>query len=93
VGPGEEVAFRVDVNKYNDTATLTVGYYNIFNEKELKEMNVTVTMREEAAPPTAKAEEWPIERWVIVSGVIVFLAVAAMMIYKMMKKTKLEATT
>jgi hypothetical protein len=93
VGPGEEVAFRVDVNKYNDTATLTVGYYNIFNEKELKEMNVTVTMREEVAPPTTKAEEWPIERWVIVSGVIVFLAVAAMMIYKMMKKTKLEATT
>ncbi|MGB9778081.1 MAG: hypothetical protein ACPLW8_01640 [Candidatus Bathyarchaeales archaeon] len=93
VGPGEEVAFRVDINKYNSTALLTMRYYNIFNERESKEMNVTVTMREEAAPPTTKAEEWPIERWIIVAGVIVFLAVATVMIYKMMKKTRLEAAT
>lgn len=89
IGPGEEVAFRVDINRYNETAVLTVRYYNIFNEKESKEMNVVVTKREEAAPPTAKEEEWPVERWVIVAGVIIFLAVAALLIYRMMKRTRI----
>ncbi len=88
VGPGEEVVFRVDIDRYNETAILTVQYYNIFNEKESKEMGITVTKRTEIAIPTAKEEEWPIERWVIVAGVIVFMAVAILLIYRMMKKTK-----
>jgi hypothetical protein len=92
IGPGEEAAFRVDIGRYNNTALLTVSYYNIFNEREVKEMNVGITLREEAVPPTAQAEEWPIERWVIVAGVIIFLVIATTMIYRMMKKTKLEAT-
>ncbi|MBX5321691.1 MAG: hypothetical protein QHH12_07455 [Candidatus Bathyarchaeota archaeon] len=91
VGPGEEVAFRVDVDKYNATALLTMKYYNIFNERESKEMNVSIALREEAAPPITH-EEWTIERWIIVAGVIVFLAIAAVMIYRMLKKTRLEAT-
>ena len=88
IDPGSEVAFRVDINKYNDTALLTVRYYNIFNEKDSKEVNVSITLQEEAAPPPTQGEEWPIERWVIVAGVIVFLAIATVMIYKMMKKSK-----
>lgn len=91
VGAGEEVAFRVDIDKYNDTAMLTVKYYNIFNERESKDMHVSIVLREEVAPPITH-EEWPIERWVIVAGVIVFLAMATVMIYRMMKKTRLEAT-
>lgn len=90
IGPGEEVAFRVDIDKYNGTALLTVKYYNIFNEMESKDMNVNIILREEVAPPTTH-EEWPIERWIIVAGVIVFLAIATVMIYRMMKKTRLEA--
>jgi len=88
IDPGSEVAFRVDINKYNDTALLTVRYYNVFNEKDSKEVNVSITLQEEATPPPIQAEEWPIERWVIVAGVIVFLAIATVMIYKMMKKSK-----
>ena len=89
VGPGEEVAFRVDINKYNATALLTVRYYNIFNEIELKETCITITRREEAAPQTAKTQELPIEKWVIVAGVMAFLIAAALLIYRMMKKTKI----
>jgi hypothetical protein len=88
IGPGEEVAFRVDINKYNETAVLTVRYYNIFNEINTKEMAITITKRQEAATTTAKEEGWPIERWIITAGVIVFLAVAALLIYRMMKKTR-----
>ncbi|MEM3703569.1 MAG: hypothetical protein QXX79_04010 [Candidatus Bathyarchaeia archaeon] len=91
VEPGAEVAFRVDIDKYNSTALLTVRYYNIFNERESKEMGVSITLREEAVPPPVQAEEWLIERWVIVVGVIVFLAISTMMIYKMMKKSRLAA--
>lgn len=90
IGPGEEVAFRVDIDEYNGTALLTVKYYNIFNEMESKDMNVSIILREEVAPPTTH-EEWPIERWIIVAGVIVFLVIATVMIYRMMKKTRLEA--
>jgi hypothetical protein len=88
VGPGEEVAFRVDINKYGENAVLTVRYYNIFNEVNTKETAITITKRQEAAPTTAKEEGWPIERWIITAGVIVFLAVAALLIYRMMKKTR-----
>jgi len=88
IDPGSEVAFRVDINKYNNSALLTVRYYNVFNEKDSKEVNVSITLQEEAAPPPTQAEEWPIERWVIVAGVIVFLAISTVMIYKMMKKSK-----
>ncbi|MDW8040408.1 MAG: hypothetical protein RMJ03_03155 [Nitrososphaerota archaeon] len=89
IGPGEEVAFRVDINKYNNVAILTVRYYNIFNERETKEMEIAIVKREEAAPPTAKEGEGLIERWIIVAGVIVFLAVSTMLIYRMMKKTRI----
>ncbi|MEM1536303.1 MAG: hypothetical protein QXT10_03675 [Candidatus Bathyarchaeia archaeon] len=89
VGPGEEIAFRVDIGKYGETAVLAVRYYNVFNEKESKEMSINITRREEAAPPTAKEEGLPIERWVIVTGVIIFLIVSALLIYRMMKKTKI----
>ncbi|MEM2103970.1 MAG: hypothetical protein QW717_03665 [Candidatus Bathyarchaeia archaeon] len=89
VEPGGEVAFRVDLIGYGETAVLTVKYYNIFNERELKESRVNVVRQEEAVTPPAKPEEWPFERWVIVAGVIVFLAIATFMIYKMMKKSRL----
>jgi hypothetical protein len=93
IGPGEEVAFRVDIDNYNETAVLTVRYYNIFNEINTNEMTITIIKREEAAPITAKEEGWPIERWVITAGVMVFLAVAALLIYRMMKKTRVLEST
>ncbi|MEM2281525.1 MAG: hypothetical protein QXZ68_06010, partial [Candidatus Bathyarchaeia archaeon] len=89
VGPGEEVAFRVDISKYNGTAVLTVRYYNVFNEIETRETSITITKREEVMPPKAEEEAWFVERWVIVAGVIVFLAVSTVLIYRMMKKTRI----
>jgi hypothetical protein len=88
IDPGSEIAFRVDIDKYNDTALLTIKYLNVFNEQEKKETTVSITLQEETAPPPTQTEQWPIERWIIVAGVIVFLAAATLMIYKMMKKTR-----
>ncbi|MEM3752804.1 MAG: hypothetical protein QXM65_07670 [Candidatus Bathyarchaeia archaeon] len=89
IEPGSEIAFRVDINKYSDSAVLTVRYYDIFNKLETKETNIPVTLQE-VAPPTVKGEEFPIERWIIVAGVIIFLAVAAVLINRTVKKSKLE---
>jgi hypothetical protein len=59
-----------------------------FQRNKHKRNAITITKRQEAAPTTAKEEGWPIERWIITAGVIVFLAVAALLIYRMMKKTR-----
>lgn len=90
VDPGSEVSFRVDINKYESSAILRVKYYDVFNELNSKQMNVSVTLQEAPAPPQPQAEQFPIERWVIVAGVLVFLAVASILIYRMAKKTKVE---
>jgi len=88
IDPGSEIAFRVDIDKYNGTALLTIKYLNVFNEQETKETSVSITLQEETAPPPTQTEQGPIERWIIVAGVIVFLAAATLMIYRMMKKTR-----
>lgn len=88
VEPGSEIAFRVDINKYGESGVLTVRYYDIFNKLESKATNVTITLQE-VAPPTVQGEEFPVERWIIVAGVIVFLAVATVIIYRTVKKSKL----
>ncbi|MEM3442194.1 MAG: hypothetical protein QXV09_07930, partial [Candidatus Bathyarchaeia archaeon] len=93
VDPGSEVAFRLDVSKYNESAVLTVKYYNMFNELESKGMNVSIALQEETETPSTQQEQLPIERWIIVVGVIVFLAVATVLIYKMMKKSKIPNET
>lgn len=90
VDPGSEIAFRIDINKYNETAVLTLKYLNAFNEEETKEINVSITLQEETPSTTPETEQWPLERWIIVAGVIVFLAVSTLIIYRMMKKTKLQ---
>ncbi|MEM3695072.1 MAG: hypothetical protein QXJ11_03840 [Candidatus Bathyarchaeia archaeon] len=90
IDPGSEVAFRVDMNKYESAATLTVRYYDVFNKLESKQINVNVTLQEAPAPPPEQAEQFPIERWIIVAGVLVFLAVATVLIYRMARKTKIE---
>ncbi|MEM1539225.1 MAG: hypothetical protein QXW82_07195 [Candidatus Bathyarchaeia archaeon] len=90
VDPGSEVAFRVDLDTYNSSAILTINYYNVFDELESRELPVNVKM-EVPPPPEVKEQPLPIERWIIIAGVIVFLTVAALLIYRMFKKSKLEA--
>ncbi|MBS7649272.1 hypothetical protein KEJ17_06505 [Candidatus Bathyarchaeota archaeon] len=89
VDPGAEVAFRLDINKYGSSAVLTVKYYNALNELESKESSVNVILQEEAVTQPVTTERLPIEIWIIVAGVLAFLAAATIMIYKMMKKSKL----
>ncbi|MEM3601912.1 MAG: hypothetical protein QXN87_04480, partial [Candidatus Bathyarchaeia archaeon] len=88
VDPGSEIAFKVDIDRFNTSAILTVKYYNVFNEVELKKVDVKVQLQEEEAPPTAEKEQPSIERWVIVAGVLIFLAVAIFLIYRIMRKSR-----
>jgi hypothetical protein len=88
VEPGSEIAFRVDINKYSSSAVLAVRYYDVFNKLESKETNITIALQE-VTPPTVEGERFQIERWIIVAGVITFLAVATILIYRTMKKTRL----
>ncbi|MCX8177170.1 MAG: hypothetical protein N3F10_02585 [Candidatus Bathyarchaeota archaeon] len=92
IDPGSEVAFRVDVDRYNATATLKIKYYNVFNELEAIQMPIKVYLKEEAAP-VIKPEQPQVERWIIVAGVLVFLFCAALIIYRMMKKSRNAART
>jgi hypothetical protein len=91
IDPGSEVAFRVDINKYASSAILTVKYYDVFNKLDSKQINVNVTLQEAPVPPQTQAEQFPIERWIIVASVLVFLAVSSVLIYRMAKKTKIES--
>ncbi|MEM3699585.1 MAG: hypothetical protein QXL57_01805 [Candidatus Bathyarchaeia archaeon] len=93
VDPGSEVAFRVDINKYASSAILTVKYYDVFNKLESKQINVNVTLQEALVPPQTPAEQLQIEKWIIVVGVLVFLAVSTVLIYRMAKKTKIESSS
>ncbi|MEM2567727.1 MAG: hypothetical protein QXH20_04550 [Candidatus Bathyarchaeia archaeon] len=90
IDPGSDAVFTVDVGAYAESATLTVRYYNAFDELASKSMNVTITLQE-AAQQQIRGEEFPIERWIIVAGVIIFLAVATALIYRTVKKSKLES--
>ena len=89
IDPGSDAVFTVDVSAYAESAILTVRYYDAFDQLASKTMNVTITLQE-AAPQQVKGEEFPIERWIIVAGVIIFLVVATVLIYRTVKKTKLE---
>ncbi|MDH7476967.1 MAG: hypothetical protein QHH17_01130 [Candidatus Bathyarchaeota archaeon] len=93
IDPGSEVAFRVDINKYASSAILAVKYYDVFNKLDSKQINVNVTLQEAPVPPQTQAEQFPIERWIIVAGVLVFLAVSTVLIYRMAKKTKIESSS
>ena len=89
IDPGSDAVFTVDVGAYAESAILTVRYYDAFDQLATKTMNVTIILQE-ATPQQVKGEEFPIERWIIVAGVIIFLVVATVLIYRTVKKTKLE---
>jgi hypothetical protein len=88
IDPGSDAVFTVDVGAYAESAILTIRYYDAFDQLTSKTINVTVTLQE-AVPPQVKGEEFPIEKWIIVAGVIIFLAMAAILIYRTVKKLKL----
>jgi hypothetical protein len=88
VDPGSEVAFKVDIECFNNSATLTVKYYNVFNEVESKKVDVKVQLQEEEAPPATEKEQPLIERWIIVAGVLIFLAAAIFLIYRITRKSR-----
>ncbi|MEM2105782.1 MAG: hypothetical protein QXV21_04870 [Candidatus Bathyarchaeia archaeon] len=90
IDPGSEVTFRVDINKYESFAILTIRYYDMFNKLDSKQVNINVALQEAPAPSQTQAEQFPIERWIIVAGVLAFLAVSTVLIYRMTKKTKIE---
>ncbi|MEM1540027.1 MAG: hypothetical protein QXJ07_01400 [Candidatus Bathyarchaeia archaeon] len=91
IDPGSDAVFTVDVGAYAESAILTVRYYDAFDELTSKSMNVTITLQE-APQQQIQGEEFPVERWIIVAGVIIFLAVATVLIYRTVKKSRLPAS-
>jgi len=60
---------------------------------ESKQINVTVKLQEETTTKPPQIEQPYLERWIIVAGVIVFMAIAILLIYKMMKKARINNRT
>lgn len=85
VDPGSEIVFKVDVPKYASEGTLTMKYYNIFNELEHREMKVSIELQIEVPVTTPKEEGISLEMWIVIVAVIVFLAIAAFLIYRFLK--------
>ena len=89
VESGSQVAFKVEVPAYNESAILQLSYYNALDELTIEEKPISIMYQaEETAPPPPEQGMPAIERWIIVAAVIVFLFVSALLIYKMMKKTR-----
>ncbi len=85
IGPGSEVAFRIDVSTYNETGVLRIRYYNIFNELDYVEAIVKIILQEETTTAPVQSKGIGIETWIIVVAVTVFLTVSAFLIYRFLK--------
>jgi len=85
VEAGSEVAFRIDVPTYANVGTLRIKYYNIFNELESKEMEISIEKQIEAPVAPPKQEGIPPEMWIVIGAVVAFLAVSAFLIYKFLR--------
>jgi hypothetical protein len=91
VDPGSEIVFRVDVPKYASEGTLTIKYYNIFNELEHREMKVGIEMQIEPGPVTTPKEGGiSLEMWIIIVAVIAFLAIVTLLIYRFLKSRSIN---
>jgi len=85
VETGSEVAFRIDVPTYADVGTLRIKYYNIFNELQSKEMEISIEKQIEVPVAPPKQEGIPPEMWIVIGAVVAFLAVSAFLIYKFLR--------
>lgn len=83
--PGSEIAFKVDVPKYAGEGTLTIKYYNIFNELEHREMKVSIELQSEAPAAAPREEGIGLETWIVIVAVITFLAIVTFLIYRFLK--------
>jgi len=82
---GSEMAFRVEVPKYEERGILRIKYYNIFEEEAYQEIPVSIELQPET-PTTPPPERGPsYETWIITGAVVVFLIVAAFLIYRTLK--------
>ncbi|MHC1628445.1 MAG: COG1361 S-layer family protein [Candidatus Nezhaarchaeales archaeon] len=87
--PGAQTAFRIDledVSEVSDVAKISVGYYNIFNEYDHRELNVSIVKlppkTEEEAAREAPAPPYGL---VIVIVIVVFLILVGLLVYRLYK--------
>ncbi|MEM3956085.1 MAG: hypothetical protein QW424_04965 [Candidatus Bathyarchaeia archaeon] len=85
IAPSDEMAFRIEVPEKGEVGTLTIEYYDPFNQQFSKEMPIKIEVQPEipAAPPQER--RLGVETWIVVGAVIVFLAVASILIYRVLK--------
>lgn len=84
--PGGQVAFRVDLNGVKATSNIVnviIGYYNIFNEYELRELNISMTRIQRETEVTVQGSPIPTLSIVVIVAVTVLLAVVGLFVYRL----------
>ncbi|MEM4520780.1 MAG: hypothetical protein QXF23_03540 [Candidatus Bathyarchaeia archaeon] len=90
VAPADELAFRIEVPEYSETCSLIIEYYDAFNQLFSKE--ITVKIEPQPETPTIQPQEGAlgVETWIVVGAVIVFLAIALVLIYRALKARSMK---
>jgi len=87
VEPGSQTAFRVRVyvsEDVGDTARLSIGYYNIFNEYDARELSISITRVQPKVEekPTGEAP-LTFYRTLVIALIAAFLALVGFLIFRL----------
>ncbi|MEM2272616.1 MAG: hypothetical protein QXX56_00160 [Candidatus Bathyarchaeia archaeon] len=85
IASADEMAFRIEVSEKEEIGTLTIEYYDAFNQQFSKEMAVKVEMQPETPIVPPQERGLGVETWIVVGAVIVFLAIAFVLIYRVLR--------
>ncbi|MEM2960237.1 MAG: hypothetical protein QXU67_01390 [Candidatus Bathyarchaeia archaeon] len=85
IAPGDELAFRIDLPRFETSGTLRIEYFNIFDELNFRELPVNIEMLPEIPVTPPAKEGLGFEEWIVIGAVIVFLSFAAILIYKVLR--------
>ncbi|MEM4576059.1 MAG: hypothetical protein QW701_01205 [Candidatus Nezhaarchaeales archaeon] len=85
--PGSQTAFRIRMQvpeNVSDYVKLTISYYNIFNEYDKRELNVTITRIQPKVEEKPVAEApIPFYGLLMIVLVIIFLALVGILVYRL----------
>lgn len=85
VEAGSEVAFRIDIPTYANVGTLRIRYYNVFNELQSEEMEISIKKQVEVPATLPEQEGIILEKWIVIGAIISFLAISAFIIYRFLR--------
>ncbi|MEM1586081.1 MAG: hypothetical protein QW457_01340, partial [Candidatus Bathyarchaeia archaeon] len=84
IAPSDEMAFRIEIPEKGEAGTIIIEYYDAFNQQFSKEIPVKIEIYPETPTPPQE-RGLGVETWIVVGAVIVFLAVASFLIYRVLR--------